>query len=368
MNQEPSTIQLNKDLNKVLVTGAAGFIGYHLVNRLLAEGLEVTGLDNINDYYDVNLKYARLAEAGIAKEEIKWGVPVRSHKHPGYSFVRMHLEDARPLQELFSFGKFDCVVNLAAQAGVRYSLTNPEAYIQSNIVGFANILEACRHQQVKHLVYASSSSVYGLNEAMPFSTSHNVDHPVSLYAASKKSNELMAHTYSHLYHLPTTGLRFFTVYGPWGRPDMALYLFADAMLQDQPIKVFNHGNMLRDFTYIDDIVEGVFRVINKIPAGNPDWSGKNPDPGSSAAPYKIYNIGNNQPVKLLDFIRAIEQNLGKKAKMDLQDLQPGDVPATYADVSDLVNDLGYKPQTPVELGIQNFVNWFKTWKATAPTH
>ncbi|MAT55361.1 MAG: NAD-dependent epimerase [Saprospirales bacterium] len=342
----------------ILVTGAAGFIGFHLVNRLVAEGWDVIGLDNINDYYDVNLKYARLAEAGIAKEKINWGELVQSDKYPNYRFVRMHLEDAQPLDELFSFGNFDVVVNLAAQAGVRYSLTNPGAYIQSNIVGFANVLEACRHHDIRHLVYASSSSVYGLNESMPFSTSDNVDHPVSLYAASKKSNELMAHTYSHLYDLPTTGLRFFTVYGPWGRPDMALFLFAEAMRTGKPIKVFNHGNMLRDFTYIDDIIEGVYRVINHPPKGNPEWSGKNPDPGSSKAPYKIYNIGNNNPVKLLDFIAAIEKALGKKAKMEMLPLQPGDVPATYADVSDLVRDLDYQPATPLEEGIGKFVEWY----------
>lgn len=348
-------------MKRVLVTGTAGFIGYHLANRLLAEGWEVIGLDNINDYYDVNLKYARLAEAGIAKEKIQWGELVQSDYHPNYRFVRMHLEDARPLEELFSFGKFDAVVNLAAQAGVRYSLTNPGAYVQSNIVGFANILEACRHHGIQHLVYASSSSVYGLNENMPFSTSDNVDHPVSLYAASKKSNELMAHTYSHLFHLPTTGLRFFTVYGPWGRPDMALFLFTEAMLAGKPIKVFNHGNMLRDFTYIDDIVEGVFRVINRPPKGNPSWSGKNPDPGSSIAPYKIYNIGNNNPVNLLDFVHAIEKALGTSAQMDLLPIQPGDVPATYADVSDLVKDFGYQPSTPLDQGIANFVNWYQTY-------
>jgi len=286
---------------KILVTGTAGFIGFHLANRLLERGDEVVGLDCINDYYDVNLKYGRLAEAGIRSPQSTVHSPqlgnglLQSEKYPHYQFVKAKLEDKAAIERVFGENEFDAVVNLAAQAGVRYSLTNPDAYIQSNIVGFANILEACRHHGVKHLVYASSSSVYGLNESMPFSTSGNVDHPVSLYAASKKSNELMAHTYSHLYGLPTTGLRFFTVYGPWGRPDMALFLFTKAILAGQPIQVFNHGRMVRDFTYIDDIVEGVVRVIDHAPEGNPEWTGKAPDPASSKAPYKIYNIGNNNP-------------------------------------------------------------------------
>jgi len=343
---------------KILVTGTAGFIGFHLANALLERGDEVVGLDSINDYYDPALKFARLAEAGIPEADVEWGRPVQSRKHPAYRFVRMELENKEGLLNLFEREKFDVVVNLAAQAGVRYSLLNPDAYIQSNIVGFQNILEGCRHHGVRHLVYASSSSVYGLNEKMPFSTSDNVDHPVSLYAASKKANELMAHTYSHLFGLPTTGLRFFTVYGPWGRPDMALFLFTRAILENRPIQVFNHGDMVRDFTYIDDIVEGILRVIDHPPKGNPEWSGAQPDPSTSPAPYKVYNIGNNQPVKLMDFIRAIENALGKEAQKELLPIQPGDVPATFADVSDLVEDLQYKPDTPVEEGVKRFVGWY----------
>ncbi len=345
---------------KILVTGTAGFIGFHLVKRLLERGDEVVGLDNINDYYDLRVKYGRLRETGIEGDEaIEYARPVSSTRYDNYRFVKLNLEDRAAIEELFAREKFDRVCNLAAQAGVRYSLTNPHAYIDSNIVGFVNILEACRHHGIEHLAYASSSSVYGLNETMPFSTHDNVDHPISLYAASKKSNELMAHTYSHLYGLPTTGLRFFTVYGPWGRPDMALFLFTKAILEDRPIDVYNYGEMLRDFTYVDDIVEGVVRVIDHPPAGNPDWSGKQPDPGSSRAPYKIYNIGNNNPVKLMDFITAIEKALGKEAKKNLLPLQPGDVPATYADVSDLIEDLGYKPATPIQEGIDRFVRWYK---------
>jgi len=352
-------------LMKVLVTGTAGFIGYHLANRLIARGDEVVGLDCINDYYDVNLKYGRLAEAGIRSPQSTVHSPqlgnglLQSEKYPHYQFVKAKLEDKAAIERVFGENEFDAVVNLAAQAGVRYSLTNPDAYIQSNIVGFANILEACRHHGVKHLVYASSSSVYGLNESMPFSTSGNVDHPVSLYAASKKSNELMAHTYSHLYGLPTTGLRFFTVYGPWGRPDMALFLFTKAILAGQPIQVFNHGRMVRDFTYIDDIVEGVVRVIDHPPTGNNSWSGKHPDPASSKAPYKIYNIGNNNPVQLMDFIAAIEEKLGRTAQKKMMPIQPGDVPATYANVDDLVTDLGYKPATSVQEGIAAFIEWYQ---------
>ncbi len=374
----------------LLITGTAGFIGYHLTNRLLERGDSVVGLDSINDYYAVNLKYRRLQDAGISvgllrsdKLQLAVNSPqpaplalrasgsadqgeidyceadyFTSKKFPNYRFIKANLEDKEAIDRIFSENKFDTVVNLAAQAGVRYSLINPNAYIQSNIVGFANILEACRHHSVKHLVYASSSSVYGLNEAMPFSTSDNVDHPVSLYAASKKSNELMAHTYSHLFGLPTTGLRFFTVYGPWGRPDMALFLFTKAMLENRPIDVYNHGKMVRDFTYIDDIVEGVIRVIDHPPKGNKNWSGKSPDPSTSKAPYKVYNIGNNNPVQLMDFISAIEKALGKKAEINLMPIQPGDVPATCANVDDLVEDLGYKPQTSVEYGIRKFVEWY----------
>jgi UDP-glucuronate 4-epimerase len=344
---------------KILVTGSAGFIGYHLTEKLLQRGDTVIGLDCINDYYDPQVKYDRLKTHGIHKEDIHWNILAQSTTHAGYRFIRMFLEDAETMNQLFAEERFDAVVNLAAQAGVRYSLINPMAYIQSNIVGFANILEGCRHHGVKHLAYASSSSVYGLNETMPFSTHDNVDHPVSLYAASKKSNELMAHTYSHLYKLPTTGLRFFTVYGPWGRPDMALFLFTKAMLAGEPIQVFNHGKMVRDFTYVDDIVEGVVRVIDHPPAGNPTWSGKQPDPGSSPAPWKVYNIGNNNPIPLMDFIKAIENALGIEAKKIYMDIQPGDVPATYADVQDLVDDLDYKPETTVQYGINEFVKWYQ---------
>ena len=330
----------------VLVTGAAGFIGYHLSRRLLAEGYRVTGLDNLNDYYDVQLKKDRLKQL---------------EDHADFTFAPFDLADNKQMQELFDSRQFDVVVNLAAQAGVRYSLENPQAYVDANLVGFTNILEGCRHHAVKHLVFASSSSVYGANTRMPFSVHHNVDHPVSLYAASKKANELMAHTYSHLYQLPTTGLRFFTVYGPWGRPDMALFLFTSAILADKPIKVFNHGQMQRDFTFIDDIVEGVYRVMSRLPAPDPGWRGEAPDPGSSYCPYKIYNIGNNKPVTLSYFIETIEKALGRKAQKQYMDLQPGDVPATYADVEDLMRDVGFKPATPIEEGIERFIEWYKDY-------
>ncbi len=331
-------------MSKYLVTGAAGFIGSHLSDKLLDRGDEVIGLDNLNDYYDPTLKQARLDR--LAPRE-------------GFRHVKMNLEDREDLYALFDEVNPDVVVNLAAQAGVRYSLTNPHAYIDSNIVGFMNILEACRHHETKHLVYASSSSVYGTNKKMPFSIHHSVDHPVSLYAASKKANELMAHTYSHLYGLPTTGLRFFTVYGPWGRPDMALFLFTKAILEDRPIDVFNYGKMKRDFTYIDDIVEGVIRVSDNIPQPNPDWSEDDADPGSSAAPYKLYNIGNNEPVELMYMIETIEKCLGKTAKKNMMPMQPGDVPATYADVDDLIRDVGFRPATPIETGIANFIEWYR---------
>jgi len=344
---------------KILVTGAAGFIGSHLVNRLVSRGDQVVGLDSINDYYDVNVKYGRLERAGIARDTIVPGKLLASSLNPDYQFIQMQLEDKAALDNLFAGQKFDAVCNLAAQAGVRYSLTNPQAYIDSNIVGFINILEACRHYGVENLSYASSSSVYGLNESLPFATTDNVDHPISLYAASKKSNELMAHTYSHLFGIRTTGLRFFTVYGPWGRPDMALFLFTKAALAGEPIKVFNHGNMLRDFTYIDDIIEGVVRVIDNPASADSSWTGSSPNPGSSSAPYKIYNIGNNNPVKLMDFIDAIEKALGKPIQKELLHLQAGDVPATYANVDDLVENLGYKPATPVQVGIDNFVKWYR---------
>jgi len=344
---------------KILITGTAGFIGFHLAKKMLDRGDTVIGFDSINDYYDVNLKYARLNEMGINKDKIEYGKKVQSVNFPAYQFIKGNLEDKDLLDKIFVTEKFDKVCNLAAQAGVRYSLENPHAYINSNIIGFINILECCRHNQVNHLAYASSSSVYGLNETMPFSTHHNVDHPISLYAASKKSNELMAHTYSKLFDLPSTGLRFFTVYGPWGRPDMALFLFTRAILDNEPIDVFNNGNMKRDFTYIDDIVEGVIRVIDNPPKGNQEWTGKNPDPSSSVAPYKVYNIGNNSPVKLLDFIGAIETAIGIKAKKNLLPMQPGDVPATWADVNDLINDLDYKPSTPVKEGIAKFIDWYR---------
>ena len=344
---------------KVLITGTAGFIGSHLAQRLIARGDEVVGLDSINDYYDVNVKYGRLERAGIARDCITYGELVASNTQPGYRFVKLQMEDKAALDALFAAEHFDAVCNLAAQAGVRYSLINPQAYIDSNIVGFLNVLEACRNYSVKNLSYASSSSVYGLNEALPFSTSHNVDHPISLYAASKKSNELMAHTYSHLFGIRTTGLRFFTVYGPWGRPDMALFLFTKAALEGKPIKVFNNGNMLRDFTYIDDIVEGVVRVIDNPASADASWSGMAPNPGSSSAPYKIYNIGNNNPVKLMDFIEAIEKALGCKIEKEFLPLQAGDVPATYADVADLVADLDYQPATPVQEGVDRFVAWYR---------
>ena len=315
-------------MSKILVTGTAGFIGFHLAEKLVGEGHEVTGLDNINNYYDVNLKYARLEEAGTRKEDIEYNKQVKSYKHAKYSFVKLNLQDREGLDSLFEKKGFDYVIHLAAQPGVRYSIQNPMAYIESNIVGFANKLEVCRHNDIKHLVYASSSSVYGLNEKMPFSTEDNVDHPVSLYAASKKSNELMAHTYSHLYNLPTTGLRFFTVYGPWGRPDMALYTFTDAIIRGKHIQINNRGDMQRDFTYIDDIVTSLVLLLDKIPEGDPKWSGNEPSPSSSPAPYRIYNIGNNSPVKLMDFVKAIEKELGVEAKKDLLPMQAGDVSTT----------------------------------------
>ncbi|HEY9829308.1 MAG TPA: NAD-dependent epimerase [Stenomitos sp.] len=331
---------------RVLVTGAAGFIGFHLSQRLLTRGDEVVGLDNLNDYYDISLKKDRLA---LLQEK------------PSFSFYKLDLADRQGIEQLFAEQHFDIVVNLAAQAGVRYSLTNPHAYINSNLVGFINILEGCRYSGVKHLVFASSSSVYGANTKIPFSVHDNVDHPVSLYATTKKANELMAHNYSYLYGLPTTGLRFFTVYGPWGRPDMALFLFTKAILAGQPIDVFNYGKMQRDFTYIDDIVEGVVRVVDKIPEPNPNWSGDAPDPGSSKAPYKVYNIGNNQPVELMHFIEVLEDCLGMKAKKNMMPIQPGDVPTTYADVDDLLKDVDFKPNTSIEVGIERFLTWYRSY-------
>jgi UDP-glucuronate 4-epimerase len=334
------------EFKNVLVTGAAGFIGFHLCQQLLKGDVQITGIDNLNPYYDVELKKNRLNNILSA---------------PNFKFVQMEMADRSDMQELFNNNQFDVVVNLAAQAGVRYSIENPHAYVDSNLVGFVNILEGCRHSGVKHLVFASSSSVYGANTNMPFSIHHNVDHPVSLYAATKKANELMAHTYGHLYGLCCTGLRFFTVYGPWGRPDMALFLFTKAILENKPIKVFNHGKMQRDFTYIDDIIEGVIRVMGRLPEPNPEWRGDKPDPGTSYAPYKIYNIGNNNPVELIEFIEVIEKALKREANKEFLDLQPGDVPATYADVDDLIADVGFKPQTPITTGIQQFVEWYKQY-------
>ena len=333
-------------MSKYLVTGAAGFIGYHLCGALLRRGDEVVGLDNLNDYYSVQLKRDRLAQLADQRR---------------FSFHQIDLADREAIDALFLEHRFPVVLNMAAQAGVRYSLTNPHAYIQSNLVGFLNILEACRHTDVGHLVYASSSSVYGANTRMPFSVHDNVDHPVSVYAASKKSNELIAHSYSHLYRLPTTGLRFFTVYGPWGRPDMALYLFTEAILAGRPIDVYNHGKMKRDFTYIDDIVEGVVRTADRPAKANPNWSGDAPDPGTSSAPYRLYNIGNNQPVELMCLIEILEKCLGTKAKKNLLPIQPGDVPETYANVDDLARDIGFQPSRTIEEGVARFVAWYRQY-------
>jgi UDP-glucuronate 4-epimerase len=333
-------------VRNILVTGAAGFIGFHLAKRLLESGDIVVGIDNLNSYYDVNLKKARLAIL---------------ENYKNFHFIKIDIANRPEMEAFFRKNESETVLNMAAQAGVRYSLTNPHAYIDSNLVGFINILEGCRHSNVKHLVYASSSSVYGANTLMPFSVHHNVDHPISLYAATKKANELMAHTYASLYKIPCTGLRFFTVYGPWGRPDMALFLFTKAILEGKPIDVYNHGKMKRDFTYIDDIIEGVVRIIDKIPRPDPNWNGNNPDPGTSFAPYKIYNIGNNNPVELMKFINLLEECLGKKAQKKLLPIQLGDVPATYADVDDLMRDVGFKPNTPLKEGIRKFVEWYKEY-------
>jgi UDP-glucuronate 4-epimerase len=333
-------------VHRILVTGAAGFIGFHLSKRLSDMDFKVIGIDNLNDYYDVTLKYARL--------KILSG-------YPNFEFQKIDLTDKGSVDGLFTAQKFDYVVNLAAQAGVRYSLENPYAYLQSNIEGFLNILEACRHHPVKHLIYASSSSVYGANKKMPFSTSDNVDHPLSLYAVTKKSNELMAHSYSSLYNIPTTGLRFFTVYGPYGRPDMALFLFTKAIFEGKSIDVFNNGKMKRDFTYIDDIVEGIVRLLPKLPKRIPNWNGENPDPSSSFAPYKVYNIGNNKPVELLYFIEVLEKSIGKKSVRNFLPLQDGDVHETYADIDDLMNDVDFRPLVPIEAGVESFVSWYKEY-------
>ena len=331
---------------RILVTGAAGFIGYHTARALLDRGDEVIGFDNLNSYYDVSLKEARL-------EQLK--------PRNDFHFIKGDLADRPAVERLFGEHRPERVIHLAAQAGVRYSLTHPHAYIDSNLVGFLNVLEGCRHNGVEHLVFASSSSVYGANTTMPFSVHHNVDHPLSLYAATKKSNELMAHTYAHLYRLPTTGLRFFTVYGPWGRPDMALFTFVRQILANEPIDVFNEGHHARDFTYIDDVVEGVVRVADRVPTPNPAWSGERPDPASSLAPYRLYNIGNNSPVKLMDFIAEIEKALGRKARKNFLPLQPGDVPATYADIGDLKADVGFTPNTLIEDGVARFVDWYRDY-------
>ncbi len=366
-------------MSNILITGTAGFIGFHLANRLMAAGHVITGIDNINDYYSPQLKHDRLRASGFhinTDDKTPEGAKGDAHVEAtgdslqgitsskgDYRFYKMDLADRGALMKLFASGKFDYVINLAAQAGVRYSLTNPQAYVDANITGFLNILEACRANPVKHLVYASSSSVYGKNTLMPFSVSHNVDHPVSLYAAGKKSNELMAHTYSHLFGIPATGLRFFTVYGPWGRPDMALFLFTKAIMEGKPIQVFNEGNMMRDFTYVDDIVEGLVRVMERQAAPNAAWDSSNPDPATSNVPHRVYNIGRGKPVKLLDFIAALEKALGTTAQKQLMPMQAGDVPATWADTNALEQDTGYKPTTPVEKGIAHFVEWYRNYYA-----
>lgn len=344
---------------KILVTGTAGFIGFYTAKALTKKGHQVIGLDNINDYYDVAIKYGRLEQSGIDAKKIDYGELKSSSKWPGYAFIKLNLEDKPRIEKLFAREQFDAVCHLAAQAGVRYSLENPDAYINSNVVGFMNVLEACRHNHVKNLSYASSSSVYGLNEKMPFSTSHHTDHPVSLYAATKKSNELMAHTYAHLYGIHCTGLRFFTVYGPWGRPDMAPFMFTKAAFEGETIKVFNHGKMKRDFTYIDDIVEGTVRVVETPCEASRDWNGDAPDPSSSSAPYKIYNIGNSKPIELMTFIRAVERATGIELNKEFMPIQPGDVAATYADVSDLEQNMSYSPSTPVIKGMHKMVDWYK---------
>ena len=346
---------------KILVTGTAGFIGFHLAKKLLERGDEVVGLDNINDYYDVNLKYARLNDLGIERDAVKEGTFIASKRYAKHRFIKLDLSNREGMERLFKEESFDAVCNLAAQAGVRYSIENPHAYIESNVVGFMHILEGCRQSGIQNLCYASSSSVYGLNKSQPFKTSDHTDHPVSLYAATKKSNEMMAHTYSHLYGIRTTGLRFFTVYGPWGRPDMAPMLFAGAITEGRPIKVFNHGDMSRDFTYVDDIVDGIVKVIDNPAETTETFDAKRPEPSSSTAPYRIYNIGNNAPVKLMDFIETLERCLGQEAQKEFMEMQPGDVQSTYADTSDLVKDLGYAPDTDLSVGVDAFVEWHQSY-------
>ena len=356
-----STPRPMADSGKVLVTGAAGFIGYHLCAWLLRHGFAVVGLDSLDDYYDVSLKLGRLRQLGIEPDSLQPAEPRKSANHPEFRFVWGDICDWGVLGTLFEKERFEYVCNLAAQAGVRYSLVNPHKYIQSNVAGFMNVLEACRHHAVRHLVYASSSSVYGLNKKIPFSTEQNVDHPVSIYAATKKSNELMAHAHSHLYSLPTTGVRFFTVYGPWGRPDMALFRFTAQLLKGEAIEVYNRGEMIRDFTYIDDVVEGTGRILRKVPGAGADWDPLDPKPDISSAPYRLFNIGNSQPVRLLDFIAALEQELGTKARLSFLPMQPGDVPETRADASSLEEATGFRPQTPVREGIKKFVRWYRQY-------
>lgn len=352
---------------KILITGTAGFIGYHTALRFLERGDEVVGIDNVNDYYDISLKLGRVRECGINPEQaVIWNNEIQSDRYPAYRFLRLDIADRQGVETLFSRAKFQRVVHLAAQPGVRYSLINPYAYIEANITGMLNILEGCRNNGIEHLVYASSSSVYGLNERVPFDTADNVDHPVSLYAATKRSNELMAHSYSKLYNIPTTGLRFFTVYGPWGRPDMAPSLFTKAILEGKPIDIFNNGEMSRDFTYVDDIVEGILRVLDKPAEPDPNWNGMNPSVASSSAPYRIYNIGNSYPVRLMDFIKTIEDAVGKKAAKNFLPFQKGDVPVTWADISELGKVFGYSPSTPVKEGVRKFIEWYRAFYGTHP--
>lgn len=346
---------------KILISGSAGFIGFHVTIALLKNGHEVIGIDNINEYYDVKLKYRRLNECGIEKKEITWFKETRSHKYVNYSFIRLNLEDKAELIEVCERRRPDVFINLAAQAGVRHSLTNPDSYVQSNLVGFLNVLESCRHIKAKHLIYASSSSVYGLNAEVPFSVTHSTNHPASLYAATKKANELMAHAYSYLYNIPTTGLRFFTVYGPWGRPDMACFLFADAIFSNKPIPVFNNGRMKRDFTYIDDIVGAIVKIISAPAQSNKNWNANRPDPSTSTAPYRLYNIGNNKPVELLEFIKQLEKATNRKAILEMKAMQAGDVITTWANVDDLAEKFNYSPDTDLQIGLESFIKWYKDY-------